>query len=124
MGYRSNIEVLCGSKAYEELHAVMQRHNWSPDSILKVPNYDVFFIELCGYKWYDSYDDVQEFMAVLDDCRGHENAPEYFFSFIRMGEEREDIETMENNDYSYPYSEHYPYVMTERPTLETIDELI
>ena len=80
MGYRSNVEVLCGPKAYQELYAVMVRHNWQPDSILKVPNHDVFFIELCGYKWYDSYDEVQEFMAVLNDCcDNHENDPDYFF---------------------------------------------
>ena len=124
MGYRSNIEVLCGAKVYQELHAVMSRHNWNPDSIQKVPNYDVFFIELCGYKWYNSYNDVQEFMQVLEDCSNHEGDPEYFYSFIRLGEEREDIETMENHDWDVPYNDHYPYVTTERPSLEAIDELI
>jgi hypothetical protein len=124
MGYRSNIEVLCGSKVYQELHAVMTRHNWHPDSIKKVPNHDVYFIELCGYKWYDSYTDVQEFMEVLEDCANHEKDPRFFYSFIRLGEEREDIETIENHDWDAPYNDHYPYVTTERPLLEPIDELI
>ena len=124
MGYRSNIEVLCGSKIYQELHAVMTRHNWHPDSIQKVPDYNIFFIELCDYKWYDSYNNVQEFMQVLDDCSKHEGDSEYFYSFIRLGEERGDIETMENHDYCYPFCNHYPYVDTNKPLLEDIDELV
>ena len=124
MGYRSNIEVLCGIKAYQELHCVITKHGWQPDTINKVVNHDVYFIELCGYKWYDSYNDVQEFMTVLNDCDSHENDPDYYYSFIRLGEEREDIETLCNHDWSSPYDEHYPCVITERPYLEQIDELI
>ena len=104
----------------------MTRNNWHPDSILKVPNYDVFFIGLYGYKWYDSYTDVQEFMQVLEHCSSdeHEGDPGYFYSFIRLGEEREDIETMEIHDYNYPFSDHYPYVDTNKPSFEEIDELV
>lgn len=124
MGYRSNIEILCGTKAYQELNAVISRHNWTPDRISKVPNEDVFFIELCGYKWYNSYNDVQEFMAVLEDCEKHQNNPDYYYSFIRLGEEPEDIEVQNHHDWSSPYNEHYVYTATERPFLEPIDELI
>jgi hypothetical protein len=124
MGYRSNIEVLCGSKAYEELHAVMKKHQWSPDYISKVKNHDVYFIELCSYKWYNSYNDVQEFMAVLDDCNSHSGDPDYFYSFIRLGEEQEDVETHCNHEFNEPYNDHYVYTATERPLLEPIDELI
>ena len=124
MGYRSNIEVLCGTKAYEELYAVMQRHQWKPDSILKVRDHDAYFIELCGYKWYNSYPDVQEFMAVLDDCDTHAGDPSYYYSFIRLGEEQEDVETHYNHEYDAPYCDHYVYTTTDRPELEPIDELI
>lgn len=124
MGYRSNIEVLCGLKVYQELHDVMTRHKWNPDSILKVPNYDIYFIELCGYKWYDSYSDVQEFMKVLEDCSSHENDPKYFYSFIRLGEDYNDIETINNHDYDYPFCDHYPYTDTNKPSFEETDELV
>ena len=124
MGYRSNIEVLCSSKVYEELYAVMQSHNWNPDSILKVRDHDIYFIELCGYKWYNSYSDVQEFMAVLEDCESHGNDPNYFYSFIRLGEEQDDVETRCHHDYDGPYCDHYVYVATEKPLLEPIDELV
>ena len=63
-------------------------------------------------------------MTVLNDCDSHENDPDYYYSFIRLGEEREDIETLCNHDWSSPYDEHYPCVITERPYLEQIDELI
>ena len=124
MGYRSNIEVLCGLKVYQELHDVMTQHNWNPDSILKVPNENIYFIELCGYKWYDGYSDVQEFMKVLEDCSSHENDPEYFYSFIRLGEEYSDIEIMNNHNYNYPFCDHYPCVDTIKPSFEDIDELV
>ena len=124
MGYRSNIEVLCAEKVYQELYNVITKHGWTPDTIQKVINHDVYFIELCGYKWYESYNDVQEFMAVLENCDNNPNNPELYYSFIRLGEEREDIEVLYNHDWSSPYDEHYPFVMTERPQLEQIDELI
>ena len=63
-------------------------------------------------------------MAVLDDCDTHENDPSYFYSFIRLGEEQEDVETHANHCYDAPYSDHYVYTTTERPLLEVIDELI
>ena len=102
----------------------MSRHGWKPDSILRVPDHDIFFIELCGYKWYDSYNDVQEFMSVLEDCHNHPGDPEYYYSFIRLGEEREDIEEHSNHEYDTPYCDHYVYTATDRPDLEPIDELL
>lgn len=124
MGYRSNIEVLCGAKAYQELHSVMSQHGWHPDSVSRVPDHDVYFFELCGYKWYDGYSDVDAFMQVISDLDSHNNDPSYYYSFIRLGEEQSDVETLSNHDYSFPYCDHYVYTTTDRPDLEPIDELI
>jgi hypothetical protein len=121
---RSHVEVLCGSKVYEELYTVMQRHQWKPDSISKVENHDVYFIEFCDYRWCNVYKDVQEFMAVFDNCDSFSCDPDYFYSFIRLGEESEDVEIMQNHNYDYPYQDHYVYTAIERPLLEPIDELI
>lgn len=124
MGYTSNIEVLCGAKAYQKLHSVMSQHGWHPDSISKVPDHDVYFFELCCYKWYDNYDDVQEFMSVLEYCDIYSDDPQYYYSFIRLGEEQSDVEILNNHDYSFPYCDHCVYTATDRPGLEPIDELI
>tara|TARA_R110002049_G_scaffold101690_1_gene246782 strand:- start:3962 stop:4372 length:411 start_codon:yes stop_codon:yes gene_type:complete len=46
-------------------------------------------------KWYDSYSDVQSWMALLEVAQGYQHLDEQLFStaFIRIGEEDNDVET-------------------------------
>tara|TARA_R100000963_G_scaffold32718_1_gene24616 strand:+ start:162 stop:614 length:453 start_codon:yes stop_codon:yes gene_type:complete len=51
-------------------------------------------------KWYDSYSDVQSWMALLEVAKKYEHLDEQLFStaFTRIGEEDDDVETNYSSD--------------------------
>ena len=121
---KSHVEILCASKVYEKLHAVMKKHNMKPDDIRKVPDCNVYFIAFDDIRWSTSYPEIQDFMNVLYDSED-KISDDYHYSFIRLGdEERDDIEDFCYHDYEYPFDEHHVYITTCKPSLEEIDELI
>lgn len=94
MGYRSNVYL----KTTTEGYIIIKRRNDSvenPDhrileyaeSIKKTPS-GFYKIEFDDIKWYESFEEVKQFMDGLDILR-EQDIP---YSFIRIGEESDDVE--------------------------------
>lgn len=94
MGYRSDVYL----KTTTEGYIILKRRNDSienpehrilkyADSIKKTPSgfYKIYFSDI---KWYESYEEVKQFMSALDDLV-EQDIP---YSFIRIGEDSTDIE--------------------------------
>ena len=85
MGYRSDGAVWLPEEAYKLLPSVLKKDledNWVKD----YDNESVW--SFSGWKWYDSYDDIQMWEKYFVKC--HKDDIE--FDFVRIGEDSDDIQ--------------------------------
>lgn len=93
MGYRSEVYLKTTTEGWVVLKSFNDRIkepenrplaysevNKTPDGFYRIEYHDI--------KWYESYDQIQNFNEALDQLR-NQDIP---FSFIRLGEDTEDIE--------------------------------
>lgn len=126
MGYRSEVRLLMGPKAYELLKANCRN---STDKIAKntlkdvemetdivyynkalYEHEDAVYIKWHDVKWYDSYEDVKIVMRTLNELdtivtNEEEILDEYFYKFMKIGEDGESIEY--TNDEMEEFTEGY-----------------
>ncbi len=108
MGYRSHVSM----KTTTEGWVIMKKFNDSienkdhrPLDCAEVNKTESGFykITFCDVKWYDSYTSVQNFNKVLD-MYDEQDIP---YSFIRLGEDTEDIEHRRNYPDDMPSEIEY-----------------
>ena len=104
MGYRSQVYL----KTTTEGWIIMKKFN---DTITEEYSKPLCFAEVnktesgfykiyfCDLKWYDTYDQIKNFNKVLDMYE-EQDIP---YSFIRLGEDTEDIEHRRNYPDDMPY---------------------
>lgn len=95
MGYRSDVVVILSDTAYAKFH-VLYPDLFSNledllvtrpvEEIVQSDKSRIWFLVSEHIKWYDSYDEVQQFERFLDELDPED------FKFVRIGEEYEDIE--------------------------------
>ena len=104
MGYRSQVYL----KTTTEGWVIMKKFNDSIENKDHQPldgaevnktESGFYKITFCDVKWYDSYTSVQNFNKVLD-MYDEQDIP---YSFIRLGEDAEDIEHRRNYPDDIPY---------------------
>ena len=104
MGYRSQVYL----KTTTEGWVIMKKFNDSIDNRDYQPldgaevnktESGFYKISFCDIKWYDSYEQVQNFNKVLH-MYDKQDIP---YSFIRLGEDTEDIEHKRNYPDDMPY---------------------
>lgn len=104
MGYRSEVYI----KTTTEGWVIIKQHNDKIDVIKDRPlQYaevnktasGFYKIEFHDIKWYDSYTEIQHFMEALAELE-RQDIP---YSFIRLGEDTEDIEHKVNWTDDIPY---------------------
>ena len=100
MGYISEVAIKCEEKAFEMFKKVCKEVNYLPDKIYKDGN--EYILYWGGIKWYEGYEDIQAIISVmnkLDELQDPNNYNEtgYGYSFMRLGEDNDDIETREND---------------------------
>ena len=104
MGYRSEVYL----KTTTEGWVVMKKYNDSLEKGYDQPLYGAevnktesgfYKIEFHGVKWYDSYKSVQHFDHVLQ-LYEEQDIP---YSFVRLGEDTEDVEHKRNYPDDMPY---------------------
>lgn len=119
MGYRSDVYL----KTTTEGYIIIKRRNDSienpehrmlryAESIKKTPS-GFYKIEFNDIKWYESYEEVKQFMSALNDLV-EQGIP---YSFIRIGEDPTDIE------YKRNYTDDMPdEIASFEPVVDVNDE--
>ena len=103
MGYRSDVAIRCGSRAYEMFREVFVKEELciAPDKIYKDGNEYILSWE--WVKWYSDYDGVSAITEVMDrlDCLDEwcdkADWSAFGYKFIRIGEDNDDIEVNGND---------------------------
>lgn len=96
MGYRSDVVIKCQERAFDMFVAAMRQHNFKPDYVGKMPCSDEYVFQWMGVKWYDEYYEIYAVDDVMRQLDGLEFTEGFGYSFVRLGENYEDIETREN----------------------------
>ena len=106
MGYRSEVKIVAGRKAADEIRTILAEHDSSLTEIGTNAKGETLFVADWA-KWYedeaDEFPDVDAIMKVVDkyvctEERGHDVGIEY----CRVGEEDGDIEYQSNGEgYGY-----------------------
>lgn len=107
MGYRSDVSIRCETKAFHKLMSVCRENKFFPEEIYKSEGAGTYTVKWEWVKWYDSYPEVAAVMNALAefDRLHNEDAKDsdgLGYSFIRLGEETDDIET-QTNDYDIEF---------------------
>lgn len=105
MGYRSDVGIKCGTKAFKKFRDAYEKYNFEPDKIYRGKSYfgaqEYLLLWEC-VKWYDydivDYADVVAITRVMDELDeiedpSHANS----YKFLRLGEEDTDVEARTNN---------------------------
>lgn len=99
MGYRSDVYILCEEKAHEmflDLFAEMKALNQPNNPTVERYANGLWLMKWDGWKWYTHYypevDAITELMDKLDDIDEDEDGKGYAYKFIRLGEDKDDIE--------------------------------
>lgn len=118
MGYRSEVLI----KTTTEGWVIIKQHNDKIDVVEDRPlryadvnktESGFYKIEFHDIKWYDSYKEIQHFMEALAELE-KQDIP---YSFIRLGEDTEDIEHKVNWTDDIPYE-----IETFEPVVDYNDE--
>ena len=118
MGYRSEVYI----KTTTEGWVIIKQHNDKIDEIKDRPlryadvnktESGFYKIEFHDIKWYDSYTEIRHFMDALTELE-KQDIP---YSFIRLGEDTEDIEHKVNWTDDIPYE-----IETFEPVVDYNDE--
>ena len=110
MGYRSDVRIMISKKGYNELKKYTDNYlfekNWGYGNLLnnfdiRTVNSDSVYLGWNDIKWYSGYSDVDFIIDFFEELRtnGHP------YSFVRIGEGREDIEV--ENYYGEDDDEDY-----------------
>lgn len=104
MGYRSTVYLKTTSEGWlllQKLNDSIEKHEdkplaWARAERTPAGNYKITFEDL---KWYDGYSQIQNFNLALEKM-DEQDIP---YSFIRLGEDTEDIEHKRNYPDDMPY---------------------
>lgn len=92
MGYRSDVKIIAGKNAAKELLKVNAKHSLM--TVTEGENNEWLF-EAEYLKWYDEYEDVQAYMAVVNKY-AELNGKDDGICFLRQGEDDSDTEYISN----------------------------
>lgn len=98
MGYRSDVAIKCGDKAYKMIMDAAMAHDVKPDVAYKCDEFD-WIICWDSVKWYYSYEDVaaiESVLSCLDTKYEEDDSDGYAYTFARIGEDDEDTEIRTN----------------------------
>lgn len=102
MGYRSDVGIKCGERAFQKFERAYKDVALLPDKVLKGKSYsgETEYLMLWEYvKWYAGfYDDVDAIEAVMNEL-DELDEPDFTdsYKFLRLGEEDTDVESRSNN---------------------------
>lgn len=102
MGYRSEVGIKCEPKAFDALMEACTQCNYEPDEVLEDGEYKV--LHWYDVKWsaYYGTDAIEKCMETLNFEHEYDSDDGLGYSFIRLGEDSDDVETM-SNDYNIPF---------------------
>ena len=112
MGYYSDVKVICGNKAYEELKQVWEKVHLTPNRVTS-DGKSSWLIEWDYVKWYPNFEDVNAIEKTVNRIAYDESDGIYF---VRVGEDINDVEYF-GNDKGYDLTDYefYPTVIIEVP---------
>ena len=127
MSYRSNIRIIMGPKAYALLESnCLKSENLDVKNMVLKPSdidkeclyytndgeqkEDAVYIEWDDIKWKDTNEDIIAVISTLNEIdsiveEDEDKLEEYFYKFMKIGENNESIEF--TNDYDDEYVEEY-----------------
>jgi len=116
MGYRSEVTVMCGEKAYEMIKQSIEQYNATSKSSYNFVPHNVEFrndgnevytylLKWHDVKWYHDYSDVSSVESVLNElCSDkYSNKDGYGFKKIEIGEDNATIECSNEAGEEYGY---------------------
>ena len=114
MGYRSEVAVVVKNEDYEKFIRGNSDFKDLMDIAEVTKNEDLVMIYWDWVKWYTEYTDIQKFESVLA-CIADNGHP---YDFTRIGEDRTDIDIVEEpgEDDEYLGEYIYPVTYIDKPT--------
>lgn len=96
MGYYSEVAIKCEEKAFKLFEEVFSKKELyvEPDHIYK--DGDDYIIHWDWIKWYDGFEGVDAITDVMETLNDN-TTDGYGYRFMRLGEDDNDTETMEND---------------------------
>lgn len=101
MGYYSDVAIKCNANAYNLFKKVWENEypNIIPDKILTPKNTKngSYVLQWEWTKWDDEFDDIKVIIGVMNYLDEHNTDKRNYYSYIRVGENYDDVEKRSNN---------------------------
>ena len=107
MGYYSSVCLTTNKKGFNLLEKNTKQNDlkeWFEIEIMKENDKEYFCLVNNYCKWYSSYEEIVEFYQNLDKM----TKLKIPFNFVRIGEDRGDIEEIDGNDYEKEFDIDLP----------------
>lgn len=96
MGYYSQVALCAKKKDFEELKKRLEKYDYlfstGYSEITEFDDGEVIVWNIDSIKWYDSYEEIQIIENFMNELRNNDKE----FSFVRIGEEYDDVEYESN----------------------------